>query len=120
MKILEHWKSEALVNKEQYENLYTESIEENDKFWNKQGTRIEWIKKYSKIKDVKYSSKDVCIKWYYDGILNVTESCIDRHAKKNPNKTAIIWEGDNPFLSKKISYKELLINVSKTANVLKK
>jgi len=120
MKILDTWKSEALVSKEQYESMYTESINNNEKFWDKHGERICWIKKYSKIKDVTYSSKDVNIKWYYDGILNVTESCIDRHAKKNPNRTAIIWEGDDPFLSKKITYEELLINVSKTANALKK
>ena len=120
MKILDHWKSEALINNEQYKKLYKESIEENDEFWNKQGSRIEWIKKYSKIKDIKYSSNEVNIKWFYDGILNVTESCIDRYAKKYPNKTAIIWEGDDPSKSKKISYSELLTNVSKTANVLKK
>tara|TARA_B110001454_G_scaffold142401_1_gene132195 strand:+ start:942 stop:2864 length:1923 start_codon:yes stop_codon:yes gene_type:complete len=120
MKILDTWKSEALVSKEQYESMYTESIDNNEKFWDKHGERICWIKKYSKIKDVTYSSKDVSIKWYYDGILNVTESCIDRHAKKNPNRTAIIWEGDDPFLSKKITYEELLTNVSKTANALKK
>ena len=120
MKILDTWKSEALVSKEQYESMYTESIDNNKKFWDRHGERINWIKKYSKIKDVTYSSKDVSIKWYYDGILNVTESCIDRHAKKNPNRTAIIWEGDDPSLSKKITYEELLINVSKTANALKK
>ena len=50
MKILDRWKSEALVDKEQYENLYKESILENDDFWNKQGNRINWIKKYSKIR----------------------------------------------------------------------
>ncbi|SVA25464.1 uncharacterized protein METZ01_LOCUS78318 [marine metagenome] len=120
MKILDSWKSEALVDKEQYENLYKESILENDDFWNKQGDRINWIKKYSKIKDIKYSTTDVNIKWYYDGTLNVTENCIDRHAKKTPNKIAIIWEGDNPSSSQKITYKELLQHVSKTANALKK
>ena len=120
MKILDHWKSEATLNNQEYKKLYKESIEENEKFWNRQGDRIKWKKRYSKIKDVKYSSNDVNIKWFYDGILNVTESCIDRHAKKYPNKNAIIWEGDDPSISKKISYKELLVNVSKTANVLKK
>ena len=119
MKILDSWKSEALVDKEQYENLYKESILENDDFWNKQGNRINWIKKYSKIKDIKYSTTDVNIKWYYDGTLNVAENCIDRHARKTPNKIAIIWEGDNPSNSQKITYKELLQQVSKTANVLK-
>ena len=76
MKILDHWKSEATLNNQEYKKLYKESIEENEKFWNRQGDRIKWKKRYSKIKDVKYSSNDVNIKWFYDGILNVTESCI--------------------------------------------
>ena len=92
----------------------------NDSFWNEQGKRLDWKKKYTKIKDVKYSSKDVKINWYYDGKLNVSENCIDRHAKSHPNKIAIIWESDDPAVSKKISYKELLVQVCKTANALKK
>ena len=76
-------------------------------------------KKYSRTKNIKYSSKDVSIKWYYDGTLNVSENCIDRHAEKTPNKIAIIWEGDDPSNSQKITYKELLQQVSKTANALK-
>ena len=100
--------------------MYKDSIENNENFWNQQGGRINWKKKYSKTKNIKYSSKDVSIKWYYDGTLNVSENCIDRHAKKTPNKIAIIWEGDDPSNSQKITYKELLQHVSKTANALKK
>ena len=62
----------------------------------------------------------VDIKWYYDGSLNVSYNCIDRHAKKNPDRTAIIWEGDDPNNIKKITYNELLTNVCRAANVLKK
>ena len=120
MKILDEWKKNALVDKNQYESMYNESIDNNDEFWNKHGKRIDWIKQYSKIKNVNYSSTDVNIKWFYDGTLNVTQSCIDRHAEKNPEKVAIIWESDDPKISKEITYKELLKNVSKTANVLKK
>ena len=120
MKILDSWKSDALVTKDQYESMYLDSINNNDEFWNKHGERISWIKKYSKIKDIKYSSKEVSIKWFYDGVLNVTESCIDRHARKNPDNIAIIWEGDDPNISKKITYSHLLKKVSQTANVLKK
>ena len=108
------------INKREYEDLYKYSIEENDNFWSKQGERIEWIKKFSKIKDFTYSKKNVDIKWYYDGSLNVSYNCIDRHAKKNPNKVAIIWEGDDPSNSEEITYKKLLENVCKTANALKK
>ncbi len=120
MKIKEKWMEEAKINSENYNLLYKESIENGDHFWNKQGDRIDWFKKYTRIKNVKYSKNDVNIKWYEDGKLNVSYNCIDRHANETPDKIAIIWEGDNPNDVKKISYKELLINVSKAANVLKK
>ena len=119
MEIKDHWKKNALVDEKEYLSMYKDSIENNENFWNQQGGRINWKKKYSKIKNIKYSSKDVSIKWYYDGTLNVSENCIDRHAKKTPNKIAIIWEGDDPSNSQKITYKELLQQVSKTANALK-
>ena len=119
MKIQENWKKNALVSSKDYEDLYNLSIKDNEGFWKDQGNRLDWIKKYSKIKDIKYSSADVNIKWYYDGELNVSENCIDRHAKNNPNKIAIIWEGDDPNNTLKITYKELLLNVSRTANALK-
>ena len=120
MEIKDHWKKNALVDEKEYLSMYKDSIENNENFWNQQGGRINWKKKYSKTKNIKYSAKDVSIEWYYDGTLNVSENCIDRHAKKTPNKIAIIWEGDDPSNSQKITYKELLQQVSKTANALKK
>ena len=119
MEIKDHWKKNALVDEKEYLSMYKESIENNENFWNQQGGRINWKKKYSKTKNIKYSAKDVSIEWYYDGTLNVSENCIDRHAKKTPNKIAIIWEGDDPSNSQKITYKELLQQVNKTANALK-
>ena len=119
IKVSESWAKHAYVNKSKYQKKYKLSIKENEKFWAKEGKRISWIKKYSKIKDVKYSKDDVKIKWYYDGTLNASANCIDRHLKKNASKTAIIWVGDDPADSKKISYKELHQNVCKTANGLK-
>ena len=119
MNIKDKWIAEGKINTDEYESLYRESIDNGDDFWNKQGNRINWYKKYTKIKNVKYSHNDVGIKWYEDGQLNVSYNCIDRHAEKNPDKIAIIWEGDDPEHNKKITYKELLLNVSKAANVLK-
>ena len=116
IKVSDSWDKHAYVNKSKYQKKYKLSIKENDKFWAKEGKRITWIKKYSKIKDVKYSKDDVKIKWYYDGTLNASTNCIDRHLKKNASKTAIIWVGDDPADSKKISYKELHQNVCKVAN----
>ncbi|MDC0342847.1 acetate--CoA ligase [Alphaproteobacteria bacterium] len=119
MEIKESWIKQAKVDSQTYEIKYKNSIEDNDNFWRKEGRRIDWVNNYTKIKNVKYSKNDVDIKWYYDGSLNVSYNCIDRHAKKDPDKIAIIWEGDDPNDVKKITYQELLINVSKAANVLK-
>ena len=114
------WVKSAIVNKSKYERKYKESLRNNTDFWAKEGKRITWIKPYTKIKDVHYSATDVSIKWYYDGTLNASANCIDRHLKKNKDKTAIIWVGDDPKVQKKISYKQLHDEVSKVANGLKK
>ena len=120
MKIKDEWISNAKINNDEYSSMYKQSIEDGDSFWKKHAGRIDWFKKFTKIKDVKYSSDEVNIKWFEDGELNVSYNCIDRHAKINPNKVAIIWEGDDPNNTKKITYEELKKNVCKTANVLKK
>ena len=73
------WISKALVNKSQYEKKYKSSIKDNDGFWKKEGKRINWIKPYTKIKDVKYSKSDVKIKLFYDVTLNASANCIDRN-----------------------------------------
>ena len=118
-KVPKKWSNSAYVNKSQYEKKYKLSIKDNEGFWKKEGKRIDWIKPYTKIKDVKYSKTDVRIKWYYDGTLNASANCIDRHLKDKKNKTAIIWVGDDPKDSKQISYKELHKNVCKAANALR-
>ena len=113
------WSKRAYINKKTYEKKYNLSIKDNENFWRKEGKRITWIQPYTKIKDVNYSKTDVRIKWYYDGTLNASANCIDRHLKKKKNRTAIIWVGDNPENSKTISYQELHRNVCKAANGLK-
>ena len=118
-RVPESWSKKAYVNKNQYNKKYKYSIKENENFWRQEGKRINWIKPYSKIKDIKYSKENVSIKWYYDGTLNASANCIDRHLEKRGNKTAIIWVGDDPSDAKKISYKELHKNVCKAANGLK-
>ena len=119
MEIKKTWIENSKLNKKQYESMYNESIEDNENFWEKQADRVSWYKKFTKVKEVKYSKDDVKIKWFEDGKLNVSFNCIDRHAERSPNKVAIIWEGDDPKESKKITYKELLNNVCRVANVLK-
>ncbi len=114
------WIKSSLANKAQYLKKYNDSIKNNNAFWKKEGKRITWIKPYKKIKDVKYSKDDVRIKWFEDGTLNASANCIDRHLKDKKDKTAIIWVGDDPKDSQKISYKQLHQKVSKAANGLKK
>jgi len=118
-KVSKKWSRSAYVNKTKYEKKYKLSIRDNDAFWRKEGKRIDWIKPYKKIKDVRYSKTDVKVKWYYDGTLNASVNCIDRHLKDKKNKIAIIWVGDDPKDSKQITYKKLHQNVCKAANGLK-
>ena len=118
-KVSKLWAKKAYVNKLTYEKKYKLSLKKNEEFWKKEGKRITWIKPYKKIKDAKYSKSNVKIKWYYDGTLNASSNCIDRHLKKHGKKPAIIWVGDDPSNSKTITYKELHKNVCKAANVLK-
>ncbi len=114
------WVKNSLASKSKYQDKYSKSIKNNDEFWKKEGKRITWIKPYKKIKDVKYSTKEVKIKWFQDGTLNASANCIDRHLKDKKDKTAIIWVGDDPKDNLKISYKQLHEKVSKAANGLKK
>ena len=110
----------AKINKADYDNMYAQSINNPDHFWSEHGKRVDWIKPYSKIKNVDYSYPNVSIKWFEDGQLNVSANCIDRHLEKRGEQTAIIWEGDNPDDSKHITYSELHREVCKLSNVYKK
>ena len=117
--IPENYKNSAHVTKEIYEDLCQQAETDSEKFWDKIGKRVDWIKPYSKIKNVTWSKKNVDINWYYDGKLNISENCIDRHLKDKADDIAIIWEGDNPEESLKISYKELHKKVCNLSNALK-
>ncbi len=109
----------SYIDSIKYEEMYEESIKSPEDFWFKNGRRIDWIKPYSKVRSFSYDINNLFIKWYEDGTLNVSYNCIDRHLKKNGNKTAIIWEGDNPNEQKYISYNLLHKEVCKFSNVLK-
>ena len=115
----ESYKENTHVTKEMYEDLYKKAEKDPVKFWHEIGKRIDWIKPYTKTKDVTWSKNKVDINWYYDGTLNVSENCIDRHLKNRADQTAIIWEGDDPSESLNITYKELYKNVCRFANALK-
>ena len=113
------WKADALIDNATYQDWYKESVTAPEAFWGKHGKRIDWFKPFTKVKNTSFEG-DVSIKWFEDGETNVSYNCIDRHLEKRGNQTAIIWEGDNPFDDKKITYNELYEHVCRLANVMKK
>ncbi|MCA3554918.1 acetate--CoA ligase [Aestuariivirga sp.] len=114
------WKKTAYVDNDGYRKMYAESIKDPAKFWARHAKRLDWFKAPRKVKNATYAYPKVSIKWYEDGVLNVSHNCIDRHLKKRGEQVAIIWEGDDPYYDKKITYNELYEHVCRFANVLKK
>src|SRR5471030_2052951 len=114
------WAKRAYVDDAKYKTMYEASVKDPAAFWGEHGKRIDWIKSYSlgAVRDVDYTG-DVRIRWFHDGVLNVSANCIDRHLSKRADQVAIIWEGDDPAKSKKITYRELHGEVSRMANALK-
>ena len=108
----------ALIDNDTYQKWYKQSVKDPEGFWDKHGKRIDWFKPYTKVKNTKFTG-NVSIKWYEDGQTNVSYNCIDRHLKKRGDQTAIIWEGDNPYEDRKITYRELHDHVCRLANVMK-
>ena len=110
----------AHADKATYDKMYAQSISDPEGFWREHGQRVDWIKPYTKVKDVSYAPGNVSIKWFEDGSLNVSANCIDRHLATRGDQTAIIWEPDNPNdEAQHITYSQLHHDVSKFANVLK-
>ena len=109
----------AHIDKAKYDALYAASVADPTKFWAEHGKRIDWIKPFSKVKNTTFAYPDVSIKWFEDGELNVSANCIDRHLETRGDQIAIIWEADDPNISKHITYLELSEQVNKFANVLK-
>ncbi|MGI9219708.1 MAG: acetate--CoA ligase [Woeseiaceae bacterium] len=109
----------ALIDKAAYAEMYARSINANEEFWSEQGSRVAWIKPFTKVKDVSFAKDDLHIRWYYDGTLNACYNCVDRHLESKADDVAIIWEGDDPGRDLKITYGELHEKVCKFANSLK-
>ena len=111
---------DPLLSQTEYEKMYQQSFDDKEGFWSKiANEQLTWFKNFSQVKNTSFEG-DVAIKWFEDGELNVCYNCVDRHAEKTPDEIAIIWEGDDPSKSKTFTYKELKLEVSKFANVLKK
>jgi len=110
----------AHINAEQYEAMYQRSIDDPNGFWAEQAnTFVTWSKPFDKVMDYSYNPDNLYIKWFEGGQLNVSYNCLDRHLDSRGDQVAIIWEGDDPNVDKKITYRELHADVCKLANVLK-
>ncbi len=118
-KVPEDFAALAHLRLADYQRLYQESVRDPNSFWARIGRRLDWIQPFAKVKDTSFDEHDFRIRWYYDGKLNVAANCLDRHLTKRGDKTAIIWEGDDPKLSERITYRQLYERVCQCANALK-
>ncbi len=112
-------KKRTFIDHAKYEEMYARSVKDPDGFWGAEAKRLDWAKPFTKVKNVSWDARNLHIKWFEDGALNVAANCIDRHLPKRAKQTAIIWEGDDPKDSRHITYEELHREVCKFANVLK-
>src|SRR5258705_4288189 len=113
------WKKRAYIDADKYKEMYARSLKDPNGFWAEEAKRLHWYRAPSKIKNSTFGPGNVSIKWFEDGVLNAAYNCIDRHLPKRANQTAIIWEGDDPKESKRITYRELHDEVCRLANILR-
>jgi acetyl-CoA synthetase len=113
------WAKRAFIDGEKYRAMYSRSLADPDGFWAEAAQRIHWFRPFSKVKDTSFDPHHVSIKWFEDGTTNAAYNCIDRHLAERADQVAIIWEGDDPKDSKKITYRELHDQVCRMANVLR-
>jgi acetyl-CoA synthetase len=113
------WAKRAWADAAKYKAMYEQSVNDPAAFWGEQGKRLDWIKPYTQVKDVSFDKADLHIRWFADGMLNVSANCIDRHLPQRASQTAIIWEGDDPNRAENITYQQLHDEVCRMANVMK-
>src|ERR1700749_626598 len=108
----------AHITAARYQDMFEHAARDPNGFWAEQSRRIAWMKGPTRIKNASFSG-DVAIKWFEDGTLNASASCLDRHLATRGDQTAIIWEGDDPATSVHFTYRELHAMVCRMSNVLK-
>ena len=112
--------AQAHITAEQYAALYQRSMDDPDGFWGEQADKfLTWQRKWDRVSDWSFNASDLHIQWFQGGRLNVSYNCLDRHLEKRGAQTALIWESDDPNVSRRISYAELHAEVCRFANVLK-
>ena len=117
------WAERAYVDDAKYRAMYAASVADPEAFWFEHGSRIDWSTPYTKVKTTSFggpgTTGEVSIRWFEDGVTNVAYNCVDRHVETRPDQVAIIWEGDDPNDSRRITYRELHHEVGRFANVLR-
>jgi acetyl-CoA synthetase len=113
------WAKNALMNAAGYDAAVARVENDPDGYWTDVGNRLDWIKPFTEVKDVSFDAKDFRVRWYADGVLNVSVNCVDRHLPERADQTAIIWESDDGETSDNITYGQLHSEVCRMANVLK-
>ena len=114
------WAEKALIDADRYEQIYRDSVEDPESFWQREAKRIDWIRPFSKVKETSFDEADFGIRWFADGTLNLSANCLDRHLAERADTTALLWEPDDPSESgREISYRQLHEMVCRFANVLK-
>ncbi|MGB1402342.1 MAG: acetate--CoA ligase [Porticoccaceae bacterium] len=113
-----HWQENAWINKEKYQQMYQQSIDQPDRFWAEQASEfLTWETPWQTVCHYDFAAGEAA--WFGGGKLNVAVNCIDRHLASRADQIALIWEGDEPSDDKKITYAELHDNVCRLGNVLR-
>ena len=110
------WAARAKIDAERYDRLYAESISHPEAFWQREAQRLEWMTPFTKVKNASFNEGDFGVKWFEDGVLNVSANCIDRHLAERGDAVAILWEGDSPGEDRRITYRDLHEEVCRLAN----
>jgi acetyl-CoA synthetase len=113
------WATRAFINDAKYRAMYEASVRDPETFWMEHGARLDWFSTYTTAKNASFGAGEVSIRWFEDGVLNAAYNCIDRHLDERADQVAIIWEGDDPTESRRITYRELHAEVCRFANVLR-
>ena len=114
----ESWAKSAWIDNDVYRRMYEQSISDPEGFWGEQAGRLDWFQPWMKVKEGSFDG-DVRIRWFSGGKLNVSYNCLDRHLAGRGDQIALLWEGDDPAVSRSLTYRRLHEEVCRFANVMK-
>jgi acetyl-CoA synthetase len=117
--VVPEFAAKAHIDNAKYQAMYDQSVNDPDAFWGEQGKRLDWFTPYTRVKNTSFDLHNVDIRWFEDGTLNAAYNCLDRHLEARGDQVAIIWEGDDPSESEKITYRDLHGRVCRLANALR-